>query len=571
MWAGVTMRQCDVLVVGSGAAGLAAAARALDNGLSVCIVEKSAFWGGTSAISGGALWLPCNDQKPEDDLVQARAYMAACIGKAFDTERVEAYLARVGQTIAFLDSSGVQLKANAEYPDYRQDLTGAAMGGRTMDPAPYDGKRLGEHFHTLRDQLPFMKVFGRISLSNPEGRLLSMRRKGWVALLFGMAARYWLDIPWRLKTRRGSRLTMGSSLVAPLGEKLFKAGVAIDLQHRLKDIKQVEGEGYMSTFETPDGHATIQSRVVILASGGFEHDAELRQTYLHEASKPDHSASPKQGNTGDGLRIAMKLGAATHGTENAWWAPSVRGPMGSDPDAVYVLFMERAFPGGVILNKRGERFANEAKSYNDFGIDMIADQERTGGAADVWLVFDAGFRKRYMVGPLMAGSITPDKALPKDWLGRIFYRDETLEGLAKQIGLPPKPVAKTLSEFNAHAVNGADPLFGRGANGYDRYFGDPAFENPNVAPVTKPPFYAIRIVLGDLGTNGGLSTDADGAVLDTQGQPILGLYAVGNAAASLMGNSYPGAGGTLGPAVSFAIAAADDAALKIKSNRHQGD
>lgn len=564
------MRQCDVLVVGSGAAGLAAAARAIDNGLSVCIAEKSAYWGGTSAISGGALWLPCNAQIPQDRLDQARTYMAACIGESFDAGRVDAYLARVNQTVDFLARSGVQLKANTEYPDYRQDLPGAAMGGRTMDPMPYDGKRLGEHFHTLRDQLPFMKVIGRISLSNPEGRILSMRRKGWVKLLLGMMARYWLDVPWRLKTRRGSRLTMGSSLVAPLGAKVLNAGVMIDLEYRLSGIKKSDGENYISSFDTPNGPQTVSSRAIVLACGGFEHDEALRQTYLHEAAQRDHSASPKHNNTGDALHIAKSLGAATQGTENAWWAPSVRGPMGSDPDAVYVLFMERAFPGGVILNKRGERFANEAKSYNDFGLDMIADQERTGGSSDVWLLFDAGYRTRYMVGPLMAGSITPDKALPKGWLGRIFYRDETLEGLAKQIGLPPEKVVRSLCEFNTHAKNGDDPVFNRGDNGYDRYFGDPAFENPNVAPVEQAPFYAIRIVLGDLGTNGGLSTNTDGAVLDKQGQPISGLYAVGNTSASLMGNSYPGAGGTLGPAISFAIAAADDVARKLKSNRHQG-
>lgn len=564
------MQKCDVLVVGSGAGGLAAAARAIDNGLSVCIVEKSQYWGGTSAISGGALWLPCNAQKPDDNLDLARGYMAACIGSAFDDARVDAYLSRVDQTVEFLARSGVHLQSNAEYPDYRQDLAGAAMGGRTMDPMPYDGKQLGGHFHSLRDQLPFMKVLGRISLSNPEGRILSMRRKGWIRLLMGMMALYWLDVPWRLKTRRGSRLTMGSSLVAPLGAKLFRAGVEIKLQHRLAALARLEDGRYLSTFETPKGQAEITSGAVIIASGGFEHSDALRQTYLPGAAMPDHSASPKQNNTGDALVLAQALGAATHGIDNAWWAPSVRGPMGADPDAVYVLFMERAFPGGIVVNKRAERFANEAKSYNDFGLDMIADQQRTGGSADVWLIFDADFRKRYMVGPMMAGSITPDKALPADWLGRVYYRDETLDGLAEQIGLPRDQLKQTVADFNGHAVSAVDPVFQRGDNGYDRYFGDPAFENPNLAPVAKAPFYAVRIVLGDLGTNGGLSTDADGAVLDTQGQPIAGLYAVGNASASLMGNAYPGAGGTLGPAVSFAIAAADDIAGKLKSNRHQG-
>lgn len=557
------MADVDVLVVGSGAGALAAANRALDKGLSVKVVEKTAFWGGTSAISGGALWLPANGQYPADNRSLARRYMLACIGAQADEDRVDAYLERVEQTVAFLDGKGVRLIANSEYPDYCQHHEGAMPGGRTMDPQPYDGKRLGTHFHTLRDQLPFMKVFGRISLSNPEGRLLSTRRKGWIKLLLSMTAAYWLDIPWRLKTSRGSRLTMGSSLVAPLGEALFKRGVEIDLEHRLVSMER-EGNVYRVELETADGPRSVVARNVILACGGFEHNEQLRQAYMAEGARPDHSASPAQANTGDALIAARTLGADIVNAQNAWWAPVVRGPMAGVEDAPYVLFMERASPGGIIVNKRGQRFANEAKSYNDFGLDMIADQQRTGGTSDVWLIFDAGFRKRYMVGPLMAGSIQPDQALPSHWLGKVFHRAESLEALAEQIGLPAQALLQTVERFNVAAEDHVDPDFGRGDNVYDRYFGDANFPNPNIAPLTAAPFYAMRIMLGDLGTNGGLKTDRDGRVLGTDGTPIQGLFAVGNAAASVMGHSYPGAGGTLGPAVSFGIAAADAAAAALQ-------
>ena len=555
----------DVLVVGSGAAALSAAVRAQQLGLSLAVIEKAPVWGGTSAISGGALWLPANGQTEGDTAALAADYMRHCIGEDFEPERIEAYLSRVPQTLAFLASAGIDLKANPEYPDYRQDYPGALPGGRTMDPQPFDGALLGDHFHSLRDQLPFMKVFGRISLSNPEGRILSQRRKGWISLLLKMMAAYWLDFGWRKKTRRGRRLTMGSSLVAPLGRVLFDGGETIRLEHRLVGLTPQKGGGYLADIETPNGPVQIAARTVILGAGGFEHDPSLRQSHMAEGAHPDHSASPKGMNVGDGLKAAVAIGADTRNLQNAWWAPSMRGPMGRDPDAAYVLFMERAFPGSLILNKRGQRFANEAKSYNDFGLDMIADQAVTGGSSDVWLIFDAGYRKRYMVGPLMAGAITPDKALPPAWLGKVYHRADSLDDLARQIGLPEQATLDSVSQFNAAAQDGHDPQFGRGGNVYDHYFGDLAFANPNLAPVVQAPFYAVRIVLGDLGTNGGLRTNADAAVLDAQGQPVVGLFAVGNSAASIMGKAYPGAGGTLGPAVSFGVAAAEAAARLMKS------
>lgn len=559
----MTTDSCDLLVVGSGAGALASAVRAQELGLKVRLIEKMSQWGGTSAISGGAIWLPASPLTPDDEAATGLAYMRACLGEGADSERTAAYVRRVPHTIQVLERAGVRLQANPHYPDYRQDHEGARPGGRTTDPQPFDGALLGEHFHTLRDQLAFMKVFGRMSLSNSEGRMLSQREKGWIGLLLKMMAGYWLDLPWRLKTKRGRRLTMGSSLVAPLGKTLMDRGGRIELEHRLVGLtRQADGQ-LLARVDTPTGVINILARNVVLGAGGFEHSPELRAKYLPAAATPDHSASPKGGNTGDGLRAGRELGAAQINMGNGWWAPCMRGPMGGDPDAVYVLFMERAFPGSLILNKRGQRLANEAKSYNDFGIDMIEDQKKTGGSADVWLIFDAGYRKRYMVGPMMAGSITPDRALPKDWRGKVYYRADSLTELASQIGLPAQEVMTSVARFNADAQAGRDRQFGRGGNLYDHYFGDAAFANPNLAPVKTGPFYAVPILLGDLGTNGGLATNEDGAVLDEAGQIISGLYAVGNTSASVMGTAYPGAGGTLGPAVTFGIAAAEAAAKSL--------
>jgi 3-oxosteroid 1-dehydrogenase len=555
--------ECDVLVAGSGAGALAAAARAHDLGLRVAVIEKAAVWGGTSAISGGAIWAPNNRQIGDrDSREKALTYLQACTGGLVSPSLLEAYVDQSPRAAAYLERIGVRLRANMDYPDYRPDLPGALSAGRTLDPEPFDAALLGKTFATLRDQLPFMKVFGRISLSSAEGRALSQRRPGWMGLLAKMLAGYWLDVGWRLKTARGRRLTMGAALVASLRKALLDRQVPVHLGVRLTTLRQVEGGHLVLARRGEDDIEILARRGVVLAAGGFEHDGQLRARHLPPGGRADHSPTPAGQNTGDALKAGMDLGATTDGMANAWWAPAMRGPMGGEPDAVYVLFMERAYPGGVILNKRGRRFANEAQSYNDFGLAMIDDQVRTGGASDCWLIFDAGYRRRYMVGPMMAGAMAPDCSLPKAWLGKVYHRADSLQALAGQIGLDPQVVAASVARFNIHAERGLDPDFGRGGNVYDQYFGDQTFDNPNLAPVDAAPFYAVRIVLGDLGTKGGLKVDANANVLGQDDQPIAGLYAIGNTAASMMGAAYPGAGGTLGPAITFGVVAAEHIARR---------
>ncbi|WP_082539946.1 FAD-binding protein [Caulobacter sp. Root342] len=552
------VEDCDVLVVGSGAGALTAAARAHDQGFSVSIIEKAPLWGGTSAISGGALWVANSGRLGDrDSREKALAYLRACTEGEVPEARLEAYVDQAPLALDYLEKIGVRLEANPEYPDYRQDLPGALPAGRTIDPQPYDGAKLGEHFFTLRDQLSFMKVLGRISLSNTEGRALSKRRKGWMTLLMRMMAEYWLDFGWRAKTTRGRRLTMGLSLVAPLGQAVFDRKIPLHLGARLLSLTKHPDGGFVATVSRGDIQVEVRARKgVVLGAGGFEHNAELRALHLAPGATTDHSSTPKGQNVGDGLKAGEAIGAATEAMGNAWWAPAMYGPMGDDPDAVYVLFMERAFPGGVVLNAHGRRFGNEAQSYNDFGALMI-DQAKVTGTSDCWLFFDAGFRKRYMVGPMMAGALTPDHKLPADWLGKVYHRADSLAALASQIGLDPGAVESSIARFNEQADKGVDADFGRGGDIYDHYFGDETFPNPNLAPLRQSPFYAVRIVLGDLGTKGGLKVDVNANVLDVNGAPIDGLYAIGNTASSMMGRSYPGAGGTLGPAVTFGFAAAN--------------
>jgi 3-oxosteroid 1-dehydrogenase len=350
---------------------------------------------------------------------------------------------------------------------------------------------------------------------------------------------------------------MGLSLVAPLGQAVFDRKIPLRLGVRLMSLARHPDGGFVATVRQGETQFDIRARKgVVLGAGGFEHNAELRALHMAPGARTDHSPTPKGQNVGDALLAGQAMGAATEALGNAWWAPAMYGPMGDDPDAVYVLFMERAFPGGVVLNAHGRRFGNEAQSYNDFGA-LMAEQAKVTGTSDCWLIFDAGFRKRYMVGPLMAGALVPDHKLPADWLGKVYHRAESLSALASQIGLDPSAVEASIARFNAQADKGVDPDFGRGANSYDHYFGDETFPNPNLAPVRQGPFYAVRIVLGDLGTKGGLKVDVNANVLDAAGAPIEGLYAIGNTASSMMGRSYPGAGGTLGPAVTFGFVAAN--------------
>ena len=557
--------ECDVLVVGSGAGGLLAAARAHDLGLQVCVIEKADRYGGTSAVSGGAIWIPNNAGLGETDSPEeALDYLRACTGGAVADDKLEAYIGDGPTVVRYLKELGVEYYS-APYPDYRQHLSGSMVGGRTMFVRPVDGKQLGKDFFYERESAVGMKLFGRIAVDSSEAIPIVTRARGRWLLLARIISRYWLDIRWRLLTRRDRRVTGGGALIAGLRAALRKRKIPLLLGTRLTQLGRT-GERVDSAVVMKNGvESSIHVRqAIVLASGGFEHNQSLRKEHLPAPTSSSWSVTPVGANTGDALLASTAIGADVEFLGEAWWAPTIRLPARTLPnvDSRFALFMERQYPHGICVNRLGERFTNEGLSYNDFVQAMLADNEATGANSPCWLVFDARFRRRYALGGLLPGLVEPDAKLPAEWWDNVLYRAETLGELASKIKLPAETLQRTISRFNGFAATGIDEDFGRGSSAYDRRFADPRCKpNPGLGALEESPFYAIRLDAGDIGTKGGAKIDAHARVVSTSGTPIPGLYAVGNCSGAVTGSAYPGAGATLGSAVIFAYRAAAHIAI----------
>jgi len=553
--------QWDVAVIGSGAAGLLAALRAADNGFSTVVVEKTEYYGGTTATSGGAIWVPCHGlDGHEDSREQALAYLLHTTAGQAHEERIAAYLDKAPALVAYLKDSGIACDMMAGYPDYYTEAPGA-VPGRALVPREIDGRELEDDYEQLRPPFGAFMLLDRYSLDLEQAFRLSARQPGWRRTAAAIVLKYWLDLPWRLRSRRDRRATMGNALIGALRRELKRRGVPVLLSTALRRIQsdkgritgiEVERNGSAECFEI--------SRGVILAAGGFEQSQKMRDECLPVASDRRWSLTPSGANSGDALMAASELGADREFMEYFWWAPSTQLPSRDDPEVLvtHQMFFDHRHPHSLVVNGRGERFVNESCSYDDFGKAMIANQLSTGANLPCWMVFDAQYRERYGCGGILPGSVMPDSQVPDSWWDAYFFRASTLETLASKIGVPPEALARSVSDINRFALEGKDGQFGRGASAYDRFFGDAAVApNPSMGPVDKPPFYAIRIDLGDLGTKGGIKVDGSARVIDRQGRPIEGLYAAGNCAASPFADCYPGSGGTIGPALTFAMIAAD--------------
>ena len=320
----------------------------------------------------------------------------------------------------------------------------------------------------------------------------------------------------------------------------------IRYRHALVSLIEQDGRVQGALVRTPTGERRIGARqAVILAAGGFERDAAMRGQHLTGSPNPAWSGS-QNGNTGDAIRAAQAMGGAIKRMDSAWWAPTIKV---HGEDRARPLFFERSLPGSIIVDAKGRRFLNEAASYHKAGEAM-----RDAGGGPAWVILDSRFKWRYPMGPLMP--MIPSWMHPKT-VRRILRKAGSIRKLATQIGISPDVLEKSVTRFNHHAIQGDDPDFGRGQQPYDRYYGDPKVTpNPNLLPLERAPFYALPVNAGDIGTNGGLATDASGRVVDDRGRPIEGLYAIGNSAASVTGRSYPGAGSTIGPAMTFGYIAA---------------
>lgn len=555
----------DVVVIGSGSGALVAALRARHHGFNVVVLEKEHQYGGTSAISAGFMWIPDHRLVEDgDNRDKALTYLHAISPEA-RAERLESYVDNGGAMVRFLIDAGLKLEPLAGYPDYFPDAPGAHPG-RGVIPRAIDGKTLGKHFFTLRQQTVKFKLFKRYSVEVAEGGKLGMRMSGWQWTLAKILWRYWSDIGWRLKTSRDSRLTLGNALMGGLRKALDDAGVDVRLGHRLTELVRENDRVTGVVFEHGGVRGTIMANhAVIIGAGGFEQNQEMRDRYFEFPTDRRVSATPRDGNTGAATLAGMEIGAATELMDQGWWNPTLVMPSidGVNVEVTDPVTYDFSRPHSICVNRLGKRFVNEGSPYDEFGQAMIADHRKTGANVPCWIIFDANYRKKFAIGQLWPSIVLPDHKVPENWWDTYFYRADTVDELAAKIGVDAGGLAESVARMNDYARTGKDLEFDRGGNLYDLYSGDPNLKpNPSLGSIDRPPYYAARIELGDIGTKGGLKADGDGRVLDLNDEPILGLYAVGNASGSAFGNRYPGAGGTVGPSAVFGFIAANDVARR---------
>lgn len=563
--------RCDLLVVGTGAGGFAAAVAAAAAGLDVQMIEKTESFGGTTCSSAGVIWIPGSRQARAAGITDSRdtvlSYLRAQGGNRLDQAKAELYADRAAETLAwFEDNSHLAFDLAPAWPDYHPTDPGGSSGGRSLGPRPFDGRRLGQAFAALRPPLKTTMILGGMMVGREDlvhfyGMTRSWRSALHVGQLF---ARYGRD---RLSHKRGTRLSNGSALIASLALSAFEAGVRVALNTPLRDLLVEQGRVVGARVDGAGGLREIRAGAVILATGGFPGSDAMRARYYdHVRDGGNHRSLAPETNTGDGLRIAEQVGGSMIENQSnpAAWTPVSLAPQPDGSSIPFPHFFDRGKAGYIAVDRRGRRFVSEATSYHDFVPAMI-EACRGDPLIETFLVCDARAIRRFGLG--MAPP-APGRLGPHVRSGYI-KRAATLRALAAQCGIDAAGLEATVARFNAGAADGVDPEFSKGQDVYERFnggAGHPA--NPCVAPLVQAPFYAIRLIPGDIGTFIGLKTDAEGRALDAAGAPIDGLYVAGNDAASFMGGAYPGAGITLGPALVFGRIAAQSAAAWLASARN---
>ncbi len=527
--------ETDVVVVGSGAAAMSAAVSARVAGARVLLLEKTPKLGGTTAVSGGIAWVPNNAHMHEigatDSPADALQYLRSIsLGKASD-ELLTAFVEAAPAAARFLEDQTPLRWRVLRYPDYHPEFPGGRSGGRSLCPELYDARQLGEWQKALRMS---PHVPGPVTIADVED--------GIDRFDFKIIAE---------RMQRGL-VGNGVALIAPLLKACIDRGVDVRCGARVRSLVTKDGAVIGVVAEREGRPLTVRARRgVILASGGFEWNPDLCRQFLR--GPLEASASPTA-NEGDALLMSMEIGASLDNMSEAWWMPVIHvgGEEYEGRDLFRISPRERTVPGSIMVNGAGRRFVNEAHNYSDIGRTFHDFDPVACGYPNIpaWLVFDHQAKSSYLLA-----TVFPDDPAPA-WMARA----DTLEAIARSVGIDPAGLAATVDRFNAHAARGVDPDFHRGESVYDRYNGDGAREGAlaTLRPLTKPPFYALRIHAGALGTKGGPRTNARAQVLDVRGAVIPGLYAAGNAMACVQG--YGGAGGTIGPALTFGYLAGRTAA-----------
>ncbi|MXX89140.1 MAG: FAD-dependent oxidoreductase [Boseongicola sp. SB0677_bin_26] len=555
-----TERTVDFLVIGSGAAGVSAALYAASRGKSVMLCERAKKIGGTTALSNGMIWVPCSDHAKEaeidDTLAQARTYLKGELGDFYDEVKIDTYLQRGPEAVRAIENCSEVKFVLAGAPDYHSSREGGVDKGRALSPVPYDGRKLGRDFDLIGD--PIRVVLGGMMITSSEIKHFlnpfeSTKAMGHVLRRVGRFAKD------RLRHSRGTELSGGNAFLAASLMSLRKLGVDLRTSCPMKELI-MNARGVAGARVMHNGTETefLAREGVILATGGFAASAELRAEigakYRHHVTLCAPEAQ------GEGIAAARKAGGAVDAdvASPGFWTPvsKLKNRDGSTTIVPYG-WLDRGRPGVIAVGPDGTRFVNESNSYHDVCIGLFEhgypDDER------FFFICEEAFVKVRGMGDILPWPWTPSLGsyIRRDYI----QRGQSLEDLAKEIGINPAALSATVAQHNRNVETGTDPEFARGESAFNRTLGDATLglKNPNLGPIKNGPFIALRIVPGTLGTAAGLKTDESARVLREDNSAIKGLYACGNDATSIMAGKYPGAGITIGPAIVSAYLAIEDA------------
>lgn len=544
--------EVDVVVVGAGGAGMTAALAASKHGLDTILIEKSAYFGGSTARSGGGVWMPGNyalkAAGQADAPAESKRYLDAIVGDVVPKVRRDTYIDRGPEVLDFIrEHTPLRFTWVPDYADYHPEAPGGRAAGRSCEPIPLDASFLGDELERLHPQ--YTKAPANMIVTQADFRKISLGMRtvrGPITMVKVLLNRILSGL------RRRRMYAMGNAIAIGLRKGLIDAGVPVHYETELTGLVIEDGR-VVGVRVTRGGQESVvrARRGVILGSGGFERNLEMREKYQPHPTSVDWTTG-SEFNTGGGILAGIAVGAETDLLDDSWWGPTI--PL---PGRPWFCLAERNLPGSIIVNQAGERYMNEALPYVEAVHEIYAGEATGVGHVPSWMVIDQRYRNRYVFAGLM-----PRQPFPGRWYKHgTLKKADTIEGLAAEIGVPADRLTATVERFNGFAKSGVDEDFRRGESAYDKYYSDPTVKpNPSLHTIDQGPFFAVKIVPGDLGTKGGLVTDEHARVLRPDGATIPGLYAAGNVSSAVMGRTYAGPGATIGPAMAFGYLAAEDIA-----------